>query len=1542
MKNKNIIILGGISLILVIAIVLSFVIKVSPNYTVADYIKALSDWRDVKCGDGVKIDGNFNEGIYNNMKLYSFTAGKNDAYKLELGVHLGELGAFFKIVTTDKGVFYNESLPLHNNSSVILYLQAYEQGKPVLKGINTLQARVAANGETEQWMGRDTSNYPFSRTFFELGSATKIFKNNELLDFKPRTEVNFEDATGYCAEMFIPYKAFGLSAKPDKLLVLPELNKRFSISETETRTMYQAPSGRNYVDPTTYIAFDNSGFSEFKNSNNIVTASGGFAVPTDDTSSIVQYGGYYQELTFNNVNSNFYYIEADVSINKILNKDKYPKFGLISAKNKNNTLCFFVDPYENLENKEIKDVDKTSDNLDWRWEATLGKVPNMKYKNGNFVKLAVLRDGKDFYYFVNGEFISKKSNYRGLSLNDNAMVGFATINAEVTYKNYIASTDPVVIRAKKPKTIKEIDANLDDWSATERLNRVDINGKEAFKAEGFTAYSNYVKGEGLYIAGVAKHKHNPTTSKNWWERTNFEFFLNGDNQGYVTPISSQLTSQSVLKTTGVEGDYTTAFELYIADALIPNNTGKDFVKVGVAFKVPGENILINYRDEGKPTDWWWAPRHFPSSANEQYFVYSDGFFEFSNRNDEVNATDGFKITSDKTAPIHQTGGGYQELFFNNIKSSRYYFESDLTVNGVLNNDKFPKFGLIAANSNDNIVSYLIDTNSNLSGKWLLEVDRSAPNGDWAWKPGFAEIKNLNYTNGNYIKLGVLRDGNDFYYFVNGEFVYKFSNYKAISAGDETRLGLLTMNADVTFANYSVTTNDLIINDKTPKISKIIDGNLSDWTDAEKLNNISVYGINTYAEQGFTTYARYKKGDGLYLAGFAKHKSNSFGKDEWYKNTNFEFFINGDNQKWVINNLSGNVTQSSFITTGKNGDYTTTFEIFVSQGLIPNKTENDFVKVGFAFKSPNELIKIKSRDEGNTTDWWWAAGHLPNDINSQYCVFGDGIFKYANRNNISNATDGFMLTSDTTAPIRQTGGGYQELLFSNIDATKYYFETEVAVHSILNGDLYPKYGLIAAINDKNSLSYFIDPFADLSNKWILAVDKDANTDAYLWGPGMAYVPEIGIKNEKYVKLAILRNGADFYFFINGHCYAKRSNYRAFTATDSAKIGFATANADVTYQNYSIITDNTVIDTKLADIKLIDGVLSDWALAEKTNNINVFGNSTFKEQGFNVYAKYITGRGLYLSGIGKHKTNPTTSANWWERTNFEFFINGNNQCFVTASASGGALSQASLITTGSNGDYTTSFEVFIADGIIPNLASSGFVKAGFAFKVAGEFITIENRDGGNATDWWWEAGHLPNDANLQYSIFNDGIFKYANKNSLANATDGFKLTTDTTAPIRQIGGGVQELIFNEINNTKYYFETDVALNKVLNGEPYPKIGLIAANNEKMRLSFFADPYDNSLIKMSNTNFSYWENLANVPVMKDSFKTGGYVKLAVLRYGADFYFIVNGHCYAKRSNLPGLSAGETSKIGFITFQADTTYQNYSFTTDETVVNSKLANVS
>ena len=199
----------------------------------------------------------------------------------------------------------------------------------------------------------------------------------------------------------------------------------------------------------------------------------------------------------------------------------------------------------------------------------------------------------------------------------------------------------------------------------------------------------------------------------------------------------------------------------------------------------------------------------------------------------------------------QTSSGITNFYYiDGIESTKWYVETDITLNSVNWDDRWPKFGIVAQYKDDNgkesmvtfflnatigLNDYADDKGNPVKGEdnvnWNQFGVCEVHQGKWAWETNipnslarhhdYAWTIDSTITYGTTFKLGVARDGANFHVYVNGNYVgsYQLSAELEILYEDGQpvagHVGFYQFASDVTFSNYSATTDAAAVAAKVP-------------------------------------------------------------------------------------------------------------------------------------------------------------------------------------------------------------------------------------------------------------------------------------------------------------------------------------------------------------------------------------------------------------------------------------------------------------------------------------------------------------------------------------------------------------------------------------------------------------------------------------------------------------------------------------------------------------------------------------------------------
>lgn len=182
----------------------------------------------------------------------------------------------------------------------------------------------------------------------------------------------------------------------------------------------------------------------------------------------------------------------------------------------------------------------------------------------------------------------------------------------------------------------------------------------------------------------------------------------------------------------------------------------------------------------------------------------------------------------------------------------------------------------------------------------------------------------------------------------------------------------------------------------------LDGKLDDW---EGLHAIVLQGEGTTANKKVSFYACVTT-TGLYVAAEAYHDEYSFGKSDWWLNSNLEFFIPGEvntvqyfvyadgmDQPCLKNN---NIDQAVMVTeelTNADTKYRTVTEVFLTDLIIDDVAKfRNTIDIGIAWKTVGDLLigGAAHVNEDGSDEYWVPVDTWPNNPHD-LCATPKGLY-----------------------------------------------------------------------------------------------------------------------------------------------------------------------------------------------------------------------------------------------------------------------------------------------------------------------------------------------------------------------------------------------------------------------------------------------------------------------------------------------------------------------------------------------------------------------
>lgn len=346
---------------------------------------------------------------------------------------------------------------------------------------------------------------------------------------------------------------------------------------------------------------------------------------------------------------------------------------------------------------------------------------------------------------------------------------------------------------------------------------------------------------------------------------------------------------------------------------------------------------------------------------------------------KVRMETGSGYTIDGNSLTNTTAGGESSAWVSGLNHSKFYFETELTLNSVIGTDQYPKIGLTVNLAGTGTLLFYIDALNTAdvslgTNAWVGIVYRPN-NGEWQWNyQSISYVRGLQYTNGSYAKLGLYKDGSKFIFTVNGAAILETDQYTGFSGN--VNVGVMAFNLAFTAKNCSVVLSDTTLNrmkDARKMTDEIIvDGNITEWG-THSANSYSAYSTDG---RGFKVYAFMGK-NAIYVA--YEIKSNYYVTDAstWYENTNVEMYItNGGGAEQLFASVNGqvrNVKSFAFKSTTSGSLQVTTVELAISyDATVTTSSTQQSVSMGFACRPGNEVGT--GMCEGADNVWWCGPNH----------------------------------------------------------------------------------------------------------------------------------------------------------------------------------------------------------------------------------------------------------------------------------------------------------------------------------------------------------------------------------------------------------------------------------------------------------------------------------------------------------------------------------------------------------------------------------------
>lgn len=485
--------------------------------------------------------------------------------------------------------------------------------------------------------------------------------------------------------------------------------------------------------------------------------------------------------------------------------------------------------------------------------------------------------------------------------------------------------------------------------------------------------------------------------------------------------------------------------------------------------------------------------------------------------------------------------GDTALIYSDVASAKWYVEAGITIDSFNEADIFPKVGIMTSNKDD---GYWNEDTSEANGFFYVDSALSGKTAgwtsfnfvksndaftDWDWNNqlgAFAVDADSKVTLGSKFKMGLLRDGADYYALVgkvadSALTCYKHFVWKGLAADAPSHAWVGGWNTGFTATGFKAVTGAAV-------------DALFDAPTALTLNYSKYALVYDNASQG--TIQLSASTDKLFSAPMAVTWSTSDATVATVDETGL---------------VTAQKKDGSAIITATAGTLSATSAIAVSYGQTAYDRSNAVGTWDFSKENSNGAVSLASK------------------------------------------------TGDSGM------AGYVGL--KNMSGTKWYVRATIAVdRTNAISDDYSKIGLAGASNDVNSLVWLAeDGHVGGTNELMVGITRIGGT--WNWTPASGYCDAAGLLYDATptMDLGMLRNGLDYYYFLNGGIIAKWTDDRAVFDASTASIPTFLEFGGLGMTISSLVT-KTGADVDAIVASLGTATVGKWT---KTGDVAITDDATF---------------------------------------------------------------------------------------------------------------------------------------------------------------------------------------------------------------------------------------------------------------------------------------------------------------------------------------------
>ena len=217
------------------------------------------------------------------------------------------------------------------------------------------------------------------------------------------------------------------------------------------------------------------------------------------------------------------------------------------------------------------------------------------------------------------------------------------------------------------------------------------------------------------------------------------------------------------------------------------------IECELSFKMPAEdvNILARFGLPEEPTESeaTTVPKVYPKG---DFFGSAGGYHssDVLNMKTDSGSSPYLVMDAGKATPLY--------AYVKGVTAKQFYLELTAQVADIRSDEKYPKFGLMTSDGKEMVKFYLDMTTEKQVSSLGAVHQKSGREDDWAGQSVWNLNKKLDLTTGT-VTLGLLRDGSNYYIYVNGQLAASGSDLSERNAAT----GIFSFGTSLKVTNYKL-------------------------------------------------------------------------------------------------------------------------------------------------------------------------------------------------------------------------------------------------------------------------------------------------------------------------------------------------------------------------------------------------------------------------------------------------------------------------------------------------------------------------------------------------------------------------------------------------------------------------------------------------------------------------------------------------------------------------------------------------------------------